>query len=456
MLKRQNTCIEKYGVPHYMQTNDFLIKRKYTSLNKYGTEYPIQSDVVKQKYNWNMISTKINNTKKQNGTFNTSIDEDIAFDMIKKKYNDVLRQYKSDKYPHLCDFYIPSLDLYIECQFGWQHCNHPFDCNDEDDICKLNSMKQKQSKYYENVIYNWSIRDVKKREDAKNNNLNYLEFWSLYDLTLWLELPLYIYYDWKCIKKELLYYKEKKGNLNGATSFNYIVKYYQQNTFYKKENELITNSAIREKLIANRCKYLNKSRMELTPNDLLSGFKRSGMYTGYSHFNPLIFKYFIEQYDIKSCYDPCGGWGHRILGGLNLEKYIYNDLSQTTYNNVKRIVKDLRLTNVITYNNDAQTFMPKENFDAMFTCPPYYNLEHYECGDFESINDFEKFIDSLFDVFYNKQSCKIFGLVIREDYLNEKYKNNCVTALIINNKNSKHLTSTVKHVNQEKLYIFQK
>ena len=456
IAKRKQTCLSRYGVDSYMKTNEFQKRRIETSLKKYGTTFPIQSDVVKQKYDWKSICEKINNKKIENKSFNTSNDEDIAYDFIKTKYEDVQRQYKCDKYPYLCDFYIPSIDAYIECQFGWQHGNHPFDNNDINDINELNRMASKKSKYYDNVIYNWSIRDVEKRKTAQCNGLNYIEFWSLKDVLTWLSLPLYIHYDWKRIKKEFRYYQEKEGNLSGSTSFNYIIKYYQQNTFYKKENELISNSLIREKIIANRCKYLNKSRMELTTDDLLLGFKRSGLYVGYSHFNPLIFKYFIEKYDIKKCYDPCGGWGHRLLGACNLEKYIYNDLSQSTYNNVKRIIHDLKIKNVVAYNNDARNFIPNENFDAMFTCPPYYNLESYECGDFESYEEYEKFIESLFNVFYSKESCKIFGIVIREDYLNEKFKNKCIESFTINNKNSKHLTSTTNHINKEKLYIFRK
>ena len=456
IAKRKQTCLSRYGVDSYMKTNEFQKRRIETSLKKYGTTFPIQSDIVKQKYDWKSICEKINNKKIENKSFNTSNDEDIAYDFIKTKYEDVQRQYKCDKYPYLCDFYIPSIDAYIECQFGWQHGNHPFDNNDINDINELNRMASKKSKYYDNVIYNWSIRDVEKRKTAQCNGLNYIEFWSLNDLLTWLSLPLYIHYDWKRIKKEFRYYQEKEGNLNGSTSFNYIIKYYQQNTFYKKENELISNSLIREKIIANRCKYLNKSRMELTTDDLLLGFKRSGLYVGYSHFNPLILKYFIKKYDVKKCYDPCGGWGHRLLGACNLEKYIYNDLSQSTYNNIKRIIHDLKIKNVVAYNNDARNFIPNENFDAMFTCPPYYNLESYECGDFESYEEYEKFIESLFDVFYSKESCKIFGIVIREDYLNEKFKNKCIESFTINNKNSKHLTSTANHINKEKLYIFIK
>ena len=42
---------------------------------------------------------------------------------IIKGNEDIIRQYKSDLYPFACDFYIPSLDLYIECNYHWTHGN---------------------------------------------------------------------------------------------------------------------------------------------------------------------------------------------------------------------------------------------------------------------------------------------------------------------------------------------
>ena len=65
-----------------------------------------------------------------------------------------------------------------------------------------------------------------------------------------------------------------------------------------------------------------------------------------------------------------------------------------------------------------------------------------------------RFIDNLFDIFYNKNSCKIFGLVIREDLLPEKYTYN--EKFEISNKKSAHLTKSTIHNNKEYLYIFKK
>ena len=454
--KQKQTCLEKYGVESYLQTEQFKEQSKQKSINKYGVDHPMKSDVVKSKYNREEIVKKIIITKEQNGTFNTSKDEDESYTLLKNKYGDVIRQYKDSRYPFLCDFYIPTLDLFIECQYGWQHGNHPFNKDNKEDVERVNIMKEKHTKYYDAIIYNWVIRDTNKRHIAKTSKINFIEFWNIDELRKWLALPLYIHYDYEKIINEYSYYKNKEGNLNGSTSYNFIVKYYQQDIFFKNENELIKNHDIREKLISNRCKYLSKFRNDLTTSDLLLGFKRSGIYYGYSHFNPLIFKFFIEKYNIKKCYDPTGGWGHRLLGCNELEMYIYNDLSKTIYNNAKRIAKDLNINNAIFYNNDANNFVPNYEFDAMFTCPPYYNIEEYECKNFENIEEYDQFIDNIFNVFYNKKSCKIFGLVIREDLLDDKYKNQCIESFEINNKKSKHLTSGTKHNKKEYLYIFKK
>ena len=56
----------------------------------------------------------------------------------------------------------------------------PFDANDA--VCQTQLSdwieKSKISKYYKNAIEVWTRRDVKKRETAKANNINYLEIFS--------------------------------------------------------------------------------------------------------------------------------------------------------------------------------------------------------------------------------------------------------------------------------------
>ena len=60
----------------------------------------------------------------------------------------------SDLYPFHCDFYIPSLNLYIEYNGSWTHGKHPFDSLSKEDQNRLKEMKAKavNSKYYNNAI----------------------------------------------------------------------------------------------------------------------------------------------------------------------------------------------------------------------------------------------------------------------------------------------------------------
>lgn len=270
-------------------------------------------------------------------------------------------------------------------------------------------------------------------------------------------LDIIIPFDQDRIHKELFYYLEAPGRLSGRNMNNFIVKFFQQDVFYAVEKDMCRDDYIFAKIVANIMKYLNKDVDDLTSEDILQGFKRCGMHYGYSHFNPLIAKWFYKRYGIKTCYDPCGGWGHRLLGSLDLDLYIYNDLSTPTYENVLRII-DWIDAQCITkcYNENAFTFTPEEDFEVMFTCPPYFNLEHYPCGDFDCIETYHLFIDCLFDCFMEKESCKYFGMVIREDYLPDMYKEVAQETFDISQNRCQHISKGGEHKNKEKLYVFFK
>ena len=81
-------------------------------------------------------------------------------------------------YPFSCDFYIPEFKLYIEIQGSWTHGRHPFNECDQADLEKIKKWKEKNTKFYTEAIYNWTVRDVNKRNIAKENELNYLEVFT--------------------------------------------------------------------------------------------------------------------------------------------------------------------------------------------------------------------------------------------------------------------------------------
>lgn len=203
--KFKKTCLKKYGVNHPWKSNKIkqeikeTIKNRYgehkelicqkikeTCLERYGVEYSSQIPEVRIKLK-NILSSKevrdkINETKRKNKSFNASKLEEELYLYIKEKFPSTERQYNKDKrYPFNCDFYIPELDYFIELNGTWTHGKHPYDPNsiEDQDILKEMQVKSIKSKYYKNAIKNWTIRDINKRNKAKENNLNFKEVWSL-------------------------------------------------------------------------------------------------------------------------------------------------------------------------------------------------------------------------------------------------------------------------------------
>ena len=163
-----NTCLDKYNITHYSQTDEYKERVKQTCLEKYGHEYYTQTDEYKE---------KSYNTKKKNNSFHTSKIEEQIKSYLNNLGINYEYQYTSEVYPFTCDFYFPDYDLYVEIQGSWTHGRNPF-TGSEEDLKLLEKWKSKNTKYYDNAIQTWTIRDVLKREIAKQNNLNFLEIFS--------------------------------------------------------------------------------------------------------------------------------------------------------------------------------------------------------------------------------------------------------------------------------------
>ena len=163
--KCKETCIKKYGLDNIFRDSENI---KKCTLKKLGVENAMQNPKI-----WN----KAFQTKVKKGNVNTSKPEESLYLKLVEKFgaSDIIRQYKSPKYPYNCDFYIKSLDLYIELQGTWAHGFEPYNPGNPEHIVRLNEWKSKNTKFYNKAIEIWTIRDVEKRKIASENNLNYIE-----------------------------------------------------------------------------------------------------------------------------------------------------------------------------------------------------------------------------------------------------------------------------------------
>ena len=173
------TCLKRYGKENVFQV-DFIKQKQFeTVYNKYGVKNVSMLDKVKE--------AKVETTKRNN-TFSSSKPEETINKLLLEKFVYVIRQYQSESYPFACDFYIPSEDLYIEYQGSWCHGGEPYNSLKEDHQIKVKHWMDRGNaghpRYFDS-IKTWTIKDPLKRKTAKDNKLNWLEFFNLKDFMVW-------------------------------------------------------------------------------------------------------------------------------------------------------------------------------------------------------------------------------------------------------------------------------
>ena len=365
------------------------------------------------------------------------------------------------------DFHIiaSGFDIYIDYKcddkFGRAFVNLPSDRD------LIYASKKINSKYSKNEIEVWSEYEPRKRKYALDNSIIYLELYScincehLYNQIDYILCSLvgennsillsdlkdeFEYYSKLCCKKEISEYK--------VNSKNNIVRYFQWREFYKSElNIYAYNPELRRKLIQNRCQYLDKKESELSFMSLIGGFKKSGIFYGYSHFNPAWSNWFINRYNIKTVYDPFGGWGHHMLGMLSCDRVIYNDIDENVCYNIEKIKKFFNLDFLKVHNSDAAVFYP-DDVDAFFMCPPYLNVERYSSR-FDTLDDFKNTLNQVFKI-WEQNKAYILGIMIREDFISLIDSRYVPLEEYLIDVSDSHFTKEHKKRFKEKLYIFAK
>ena len=201
--KISQTCINKFGVDSSLKNKEVREKIKQTNIQKYGVDNPLKNKEIREKIKQtNIQKYGVDNPLKNKEIWKKSQDnrqissksklENNFLNYLKLKYesDDIITQYKSKEYPYYCDFYIKSINLYIEIQGHWTHNDHPFDINNLNDQQIMNIWRTKSlsDKYYKNALNTWTIKDVEKRNTAIQNNLNYLEIFGKTDLNKYIDI----------------------------------------------------------------------------------------------------------------------------------------------------------------------------------------------------------------------------------------------------------------------------
>lgn len=166
------------------------------NINKYGVSHPRKNKKINNKIN-NKIKQTCND--KYNVEYFTQdiniinkIKETCRFTCGKKRDIKQKLQIFNVQCLQLFDFYIPELDLYIDYHVYIEHGKEPFNPNKPEHLAVLRKWVEKaQLKPYNSknkylyYIKTWTQIDVEKRLYVKQNNLNYIEFFTQQEFENW-------------------------------------------------------------------------------------------------------------------------------------------------------------------------------------------------------------------------------------------------------------------------------
>lgn len=153
-----------------------------------------------------------------------------------------------------------------------------------------------------------------------------------------------------------------------------------------------------KELIRKTVEYnLKHSNRFWSENRIRQNSKVYGSKSSVSNFRPTAAKYLYNTYGNKgNVFDPCAGWGGRMLGFLasNCKEYVCCDPSTETVKGLEIIKKTYSFLgkNISINCIGAEDYViEKEHFDFAFTSPPYFNTEHYSDEDTQSWKRFPKY-----------------------------------------------------------------
>ena len=204
--------------------------------------------------------------------------------------------------------------------------------------------------------------------------------------------------DWN----NLLKWKSETNELNSVSRIGMKICDHFFPNFYNIENNLGKSfSNCWTKTNLEKCLRWNR-KSHSTP--YLSEIKR-GIYfccglTKSTMYRPQLSKLLCMKYSPTNVFDPCAGWGGRMLGAVaSGANYIAFEPNTETFYNLQKIINFLNIEKQVkiicddAMNMDYYDF---PNYDMIITSPPYFDVEIYSKEKTQSItklNDYDSWKD---------------------------------------------------------------
>lgn len=195
------------------------------------------------------------------------------------------------------------------------------------------------------------------------------------------------------------------GSTAGVKYLKSIFRSFWNSSFKGKKTpvEVWEDDVVMRKIIEYRCGVNDGNEMfDITLKQIVTGISVN-RYT-VSFFKPSlaasIYRHFIGDVDIPVVFDPCAGFGGRLLGfkaAYPNGRYIACEPNKQTYDELCVLAEDF--DGVELYNCKLEDFEVNKikDIDLAFTSIPYYDLETYTSPmQYESIDDWDfKFLSKI-------------------------------------------------------------
>lgn len=269
----------------------------------------------------------------------------------------------------------------------------------------------------------------------------------------------YDYLDLKLQQTELSCIKEFSSlcNTDKQWTFSNIIRYFHQSICFANRKGFLSpydgwekiknNKKLFEKLLRNRLTYNESFIKNGIPSEFPLHIYAQGMtimklFPEVSYFKPHTAKYLINKYltDMNWILDPFSGYSGRMLGTVSAGKnYCGNDLCEYSIleseNMYQWLTDTFNIENKVYLDTADTTQMKTSEFDALFTCPPYEDIESWPNVE-SDIHTCDEWIDICMD----NNRCKKYLFVVDDKI--EKWKNKVVEVL----ENKSHFGKNKEYV----------
>ncbi len=143
----------------------------------------------------------------------------------------------------------------------------------------------------------------------------------------------------------------------------------------------------------------NKSTREGTAKYFDGAGERTVFTATTSYFNPYLAKVVYQSYSQKGdlVFDPFASTIRPYMAVQTERRYIGCEIRKEEVDKINKILSPFSFLfgdNVKVIHKDCREFESEEQFDLVFTCPPYWNHEKYSDlpNDLSNINDYKSFL----------------------------------------------------------------